>query len=129
VSVGSLVHLMSFEGASAHLLEVTLADESPACGMQIGDLGLPREAAIVALVRRDHMIAPDTETTLFAGDEVVVLAEVDSESAITSILVGDTPPTGPAAVPTDDHGHAVARVSRPRGSDDAFASNSHKPAG
>ena len=30
VSIGSLVHLMSFEGASAHLLEVTLADESPA---------------------------------------------------------------------------------------------------
>ena len=27
VSVGSLVHLMSFEGASAHLLEVTLADD------------------------------------------------------------------------------------------------------
>ncbi len=27
VSIGSLVHLMSFEGASAHLLEVTLADE------------------------------------------------------------------------------------------------------
>jgi len=88
VSVGSLVHLMSFEGASAHLLEVTLAEESPAVGMQIGDLGLPRESAIVALVRRDHMISPDPETTLFAGDEVVVLARMETEQAIQTILVG-----------------------------------------
>jgi len=88
VSVGSLVHLMSFEGASAHLLEVTLADTSPACGMQIADLGLPREAAIVALVRREHMIVPDPDTHLYAGDEVVVLAMVDTEPAIQKILVG-----------------------------------------
>jgi trk system potassium uptake protein TrkA len=88
LSVGSLVHLMSFEGASAHLLEVTLAEESPACGQQIGDLGLPREAAIVAMVRRDHMIIPDPETELCAGDEVIVLATVETEPAIQTILVG-----------------------------------------
>ena len=88
VSVGSLVHLMSFEGASAHLLEVTLAESSPACGMQIADLGLPREAAIVALVRREHMIIPDPETQLYPGDEVIVLAMVASEQAIQKILVG-----------------------------------------
>ena len=34
VSIGSLVHLMSFEGASAHLLEVTLAEDSPSLGKQ-----------------------------------------------------------------------------------------------
>ncbi len=88
VSVGSLVHLMSFEGASAHLLEVTLADASPACGMQIADLALPREAAIVALVRREHMIIPEPETQLSPGDEVIVLAMVASEQAIQKILVG-----------------------------------------
>ena len=88
VLVGSLVHLMSFEGASAHLLEVTLAEDSPAVGKAVGDLGLPRESAIVALVRRDHMISPDVETTLFAGDEVVVLARMECEQAVESILVG-----------------------------------------
>jgi Trk K+ transport system NAD-binding subunit len=39
-------------------------------------------------VRRDHMISPDAETMLYAGDEVVVLAMVDSEAAIQRILVG-----------------------------------------
>jgi trk system potassium uptake protein TrkA len=88
VSVGSLVHLMSFEGASAHLLEVTLAEESPACGRQIADLDLPREAAIVAMVRREHMILPDPETELCPGDKVIVLATVDTEPAIQTLLVG-----------------------------------------
>jgi len=90
VSVGSLVHLMSFEGLAAHLLEVTLADESPACGKQIVDLGLPREAVIVALVRRDHMIVPEPETQLCPGDEVVVLAMAETEGQIQAILVGES---------------------------------------
>ena len=96
MSIGSLVHLMSFEGASAHLLEVTLADESPACGTVIGELGLPRDSAIVAIVRRNHMIIPDAETVLYAGDEVIVLAMVESERAIQSILVGDSVASPPS---------------------------------
>ena len=89
VSVGSLVRLMSFEGTAAHLLEINLAEDSPACGKQIVDLGLPREAVIVALVRRDHMIVPAPETQLCPGDEVVVLAMTDTEREIQNILVGE----------------------------------------
>jgi trk system potassium uptake protein TrkA len=91
--------LMSFEGASAHLLEVTLAPDSPAGGQPIAELGLPRESAIVAIVRREHMIIPDPETVLCPGDEVIVLAMVESEHAIQTILVGDAPPGGPPPTP------------------------------
>jgi Trk K+ transport system NAD-binding subunit len=41
------------------------------------------------------MIIPDPETLLFAGDEVIVLAMVESERAIQTILVGDATPSGP----------------------------------
>ena len=41
VSVGSLVRLLQFEGGAAHLVEVTLAPESPA----VGDPRRPRPAA------------------------------------------------------------------------------------
>ena len=64
--------------------------------MSIAELGLPRESAIVAIVRRDHMIIPDPETLLYAGDEVIVLAMVESERAIQAILVGDAPAGAPA---------------------------------
>jgi Trk K+ transport system NAD-binding subunit len=43
------------------------------------------------------MIIPDPETLLYAGDEVIVLAMVESERAIQTILVGDNP-TAPAPI-------------------------------
>jgi Trk K+ transport system NAD-binding subunit len=64
--------------------------------MVIGDLGLPRDSAIVAIVRRMHMIIPDAETVLYAGDEVIVLAMVESERAIQTILVGDAVASPPS---------------------------------
>ena len=39
VSVGSLVRLLRFEGGNAHLVEVTLAEDSPASGVSLADLG------------------------------------------------------------------------------------------
>ena len=39
VSVGSLVRLLRFEGGNAHLVEVTLADDSPAAGVSPGRPG------------------------------------------------------------------------------------------
>ena len=41
VSVGSLVRLLRFEGGNAHLVEVTLADDSPAAGVIAGRPGRP----------------------------------------------------------------------------------------
>ncbi len=41
VSVGSLVRLLRLERGHATLVEVTLADESPAVGVSIADLDIP----------------------------------------------------------------------------------------
>src|SRR4029077_18448289 len=42
VSVGSLVRLLQFQGGAAHLVEITLAEDSPANGVAIADLAFPR---------------------------------------------------------------------------------------
>ena len=88
VAVGSLVHLLQFEGGDAGLVEVTLAEESPAIGKTIMDLGVPRDASIVALVRAGHVVVPRGDTVIEAGDEVMVLVTADSEERIKSILIG-----------------------------------------
>jgi trk system potassium uptake protein TrkA len=89
VSVGSLVRLLQFEGGAAHLAEVTLAPESPAVGTAIAALGLPREAAVVAIVRDDHVVVPRAETVLQDGDEVLVLVAQEAEAHVRRELVGD----------------------------------------
>ena len=88
VSVGSLVRLLRFEGGSAHLVEVTLAEDSPAAGTALVDLGIPREATVVAVVREDRLIVPRGDTRLLVGDEVLVLVTADAEDKVQQLLVG-----------------------------------------
>jgi len=93
VSVGSLVRLLQFQ--DARLVEVTLADVSPAVAIPIAEMGVPRDATIVAIVRDRHVIVPRGETMMQAGDEVLVLVTPESEEAVKTMLVGA--PKKPAA--------------------------------
>ncbi len=88
VSVGSLVRLLQFEGGAANLVEVTLAEGSPADGVKISDLDLPRDATVVAVVRNDRLVVPRGDTMLSTGDEVLVLVIGEAESAVRQLLVG-----------------------------------------
>ncbi|MGA8726060.1 MAG: NAD-binding protein [Acidimicrobiales bacterium] len=88
VSVGSLVRLLRFEGGNAHLVEVTLAEDSPAAGVTIADLGVPRNATLVAVVRGDRLIVPRGDTRLSVGDEVLALVTSDAEGMVQHLLVG-----------------------------------------
>lgn len=87
VSVGSLVRLLEFNGGEAQLIEVTLAEDSPALDTAIADLGVPRNATIVAIVRAAHVVVPRGDTVLQAGDEVLALTTQESEDAMKAILV------------------------------------------
>ncbi|MDA8385485.1 MAG: TrkA family potassium uptake protein [Actinomycetota bacterium] len=94
VSVGSLVRLLSFEKSGARLVEVTLAEDSPANNVQIAQLGLPKTASIVAIIRLDNVIVPRGNTLLHDGDEVVALVTEDAEAEIKTILIGEKPIPG-----------------------------------
>ena len=95
VSVGSLVRLLQFQ--DARLVEVTLADNSPAVATPISEMGVPRDATIVAIVRDRHVIVPRGETMMQAGDEVLVLVTPETEDAVKTLLVGA--PRSAAAAP------------------------------
>ncbi len=89
VSVGSLVRLLQFQGGQAHLVEVTLAEDSPAASTAIADLGIPRDATVVAVVRDDRLVVPRGDTVLQVGDEVLVLVTADAEQGVHRLFVGE----------------------------------------
>jgi trk system potassium uptake protein TrkA len=89
VSVGSLVRLLQFERGNAHLVEVTLAEDSPAARTSLVDLHFPRDATVVAVVRGDRLVVPRGDTVLDVGDEVMVLVTGEAEAAVQQLLVGD----------------------------------------
>lgn len=88
VSVGALVRLLQFQQGAAHLVEVTLAEDSPSAETTIADLDFPRDATIVAVVREDRLVVPRGDTTLQEGDEVLVLVTADAESAVRQLFIG-----------------------------------------
>ncbi|MCU1388998.1 MAG: transport system, NAD-binding component [Ilumatobacteraceae bacterium] len=89
VAVGSFVRLLSFEGGKAKLAEVTLAEGSPAADKEVVELRFPREATVVAVLRKDRVVVPRGDTVLRVGDEVIVLVAGDSEEEVRKILIGD----------------------------------------
>lgn len=89
VSVGSLVRLLEFEGGEATLIEVTLAEDSPAHDKTIEQLGVPRDASIVAVIRAGHVVVPRGDTVIQIGDEVLALTTPASEDAVKQVLIGD----------------------------------------
>ncbi len=88
VSVGTLVRLLHFAEGKAGLVEVTLADDSPAGGRPISELGMPRDSSVVAVVRDRRVVVPRGDTVLTPGDEVIALVTEDSEDGVRRILVG-----------------------------------------
>jgi trk system potassium uptake protein TrkA len=89
VSVGSLVRLLTLERGHANLVEVTLADGSPAVGVSLADLDIPRDATVVAVVRKDRLVVPRGDTVLEPGDEVLALVTSQAEQAVHAVLVGE----------------------------------------
>ena len=88
VSVGALVRLLQFQGGTAPLVEITLAEDSPSAGMAIADIGVPRDATVVAVVRDDRLVVPRGDTVLQVGDEVLLLVTAEAEDVVQPLFVG-----------------------------------------
>ena len=88
VTVGRLVRILQFGGGQVRLVEVTLADDSPAIDKSIIEIDVPRDATIVAVVREEHVVMPRGDTVFQARDEVLAMVTPDSEDEVRRILTG-----------------------------------------
>ena len=92
VVVGDLVTLLRLEQGRVLLVEVTLAESSPAVGKVLGELSLPRDTVVTAIIRAGHVVIPRGETPMMVGDEVLALTTVEHHTELESLL------SAPAAV-------------------------------
>jgi trk system potassium uptake protein TrkA len=89
VSIGDVVKLLNLEQGKVALLEVTLDEGSPAANKTVGELRLPPDCTVVAIVRERHVITPSDETPLQVGDEVMALAAPEAEEDLRRALTGE----------------------------------------
>jgi trk system potassium uptake protein TrkA len=88
VEVGDIVRLFGLREGQANLIELTLPERAPCAGHSVRELRLPKDAALVAIVRGTRVITPSGEEPLEAGDELLFVALPEAEDAIRSSVLG-----------------------------------------
>ena len=86
VSVGDIVRLLKLERGKVALVELTLREGSKVSGRPMYELRLPLDSAIVAIIREEHVVIPQPETVLAAGDEIMAIARPEAEDDLRSAL-------------------------------------------
>jgi trk system potassium uptake protein TrkA len=89
VTVGDLVRLLTLRQGTANLVEVTLPANTPLAGRAVREVPLPREAALVAILRGGRVIVPQADDPLEPGDELMFVAGEDIEDEIQRVLKGE----------------------------------------
>lgn len=93
VSVGDLVRLMTFRQGQANLVEMTLPDNTPLAGKPVKRLQLPRDAALVTILRGGRVIVPVADDAVEGGDELIFIVPAEAEGQLRAAIIE---PTGPA---------------------------------
>ena len=88
VSVGDLVRLMTFRQGQANLVEITLPEDAPVVGHPVRDIDLPRDSALVTILRGGRVIVPSPDEPLEGGDELLFVAVQDVEQELRLLLCG-----------------------------------------
>jgi trk system potassium uptake protein TrkA len=86
VSVGDLVRLLTLRQGQANLVELTLPEDTPLAGRAVREVVLPRDAALVTILRGGRVIVPQPDDPLEAGDELLFVAAADVENEIRQAL-------------------------------------------
>ena len=86
VSVGDLVHLMTFRKGQANLVEVTLPENTALAGKPVRKLSLPRDAALVTILRGGRVIVPQQDDPLEGGDELLFVASKEVEDELRAAV-------------------------------------------
>jgi trk/ktr system potassium uptake protein len=86
VTVGDIVRLLKLERGKVTLVEWTLDENSKVAGRPMYELRLPLDCAIVAILRDEHVVIPQPETVLVAGDELMAIARPEVEEELRAAL-------------------------------------------
>ncbi|HZD17319.1 MAG TPA: TrkA family potassium uptake protein [Actinomycetota bacterium] len=88
VTTGDIVRLLKLEGGQVTLVELTLDESAPLVGRPLYELRPPPDSAVVAILREGHVVIPQPETKLVAGDEIIAICKPETENDLRTALMG-----------------------------------------
>lgn len=88
VNVREVSPLMSFKGGNLALVRLSVPATSPANDRRLSDIALPRHCVVVALERGGDVIVPDGDTTVHAGDAMLIVTQPSATRELRAQLIG-----------------------------------------
>jgi len=88
VTVGDLVRLMTFRQGEANLVEITLPVDAPYVGEPVRSVPLPRDSALVTILRGKRVLVPTPDDPLEAGDELIFVCTSEVEDQVRAVMLG-----------------------------------------
>jgi trk system potassium uptake protein len=88
VNVRDVAPLMTFKGGNLELVRLSVPEASPAKTKRLSDIKLPRHCVIVALERSGDVVVPDGDTTIEAGDVMLIVTQPGVTPDLKTQLVG-----------------------------------------
>jgi trk system potassium uptake protein TrkA len=88
VTVGDLVRLMTFRQGEANLVEITLPLDAPFVGEPVRSVPLPRDSALVTILRGKRVLVPTPDDPLEAGDELIFVCTSEVEDQVRAVVLG-----------------------------------------
>ena len=86
-----LVHLLDLKEERLEIIEMEVADGSPADGTQVADLGLPDGSLVISILRDGGGFVPKGDSVVRADDEVLLVLDIGLEDAVTERFSGRAP--------------------------------------
>jgi trk system potassium uptake protein TrkA len=69
-------------------VEITLPATAPYVGQPIRSVPMPRDSALVAILRGKRVVVPTPDDPLEAGDELIFVCTSEVEDAVRAVVLG-----------------------------------------
>jgi trk system potassium uptake protein TrkA len=84
---------MTFRQGEANLVEITLPPDAPYVGEPVRSVPLPRDSALVTILRGKRVLVPTPDDPLEAGDELIFVCTTEVEDQVRAVILGSGPPS------------------------------------
>ena len=78
------LHLLDLPQERLEIIELEVAEESPAAGKEVKDLGLPDGSLVISILRDGMGFVPLSDSVVEAGDEVLLVLDTGLEEKVAA---------------------------------------------
>lgn len=82
-----LIHLLNLNHPDLAIVDLRVGHASRVNGASLGNIDLPEDCNIAAILRGPDLIIPSDTTVLQEGDDVIAVTHIDQEDALRRLMV------------------------------------------